>query len=103
MSDYRIGDLSLHDVTDDGFTVATNYDIGRINRTMDYCKELHNSGKHTALGGDKLVASVDPAVIHLWCSNKGITVSQFMCDSKLSKQFLEDPDNSNFRVWKGAL
>lgn len=98
-----MNDLTIHDVEADRFTVATNYDIGRINRTMDYCKEMHNSGLHTAMGGDKLVASVDPAVIHLWCSQRGLTISDFMCDQKLAKQFLEDPDNSNFRIWKGAI
>lgn len=103
MSDYRVGNLSLHDVEADRFTVATNYSVDRINRTMDYCKARHNAGDLTTLGGDYVIASVDPAIVHLWCTNKGVTVQQFMCDPKLSTQFLEDPDNSNFRIWKGKI
>lgn len=98
-----MSDLSIHDVQDDQFTVATNYSMAEIQRVADHAKALHNDGLHTALGGDKLVASVHPAVIHQWCTARGITMSQFMCDQKLSKQFLEDPDNSAFRVWKGAI
>jgi hypothetical protein len=103
MTDNRIGNLSLHDVEADGFTVATHYSIDRINKTMDYCKERHNSGDHSVLGGDKLIATVDPAIVHLWISKHGITMPQFMADPKIAKRFLEDPDNSNFRIWKGAL
>jgi hypothetical protein len=98
-----MSNLTFNDHDNDSIVVATNYDLGRVKRTMDYCKELHNSGMHTTLGGDKLVASVDPAVIHLWCNQKNITMAQFMADPKLAKQFLEDPENSNFRIWKGAL
>lgn len=95
--------LSLHDVEENQFTVSTDYDMSEITRVAEYAKSLHNEGYHTAIGGDKLVASVHPAVIHSWCAARGITMSQFMCDQKLSKQFLEDPDNAAFRVWKGAI
>jgi hypothetical protein len=98
-----MSDLTIHDVEEEQFTVSTNYSMAEIQRVADYAKARHNEGYQTALGGDKLVASVHPAVIHQWCNARGITMSQFMCDSKLSKQFLEDPDNAAFRVWKGAI
>lgn len=99
----RMSNLSLHDVTDDQAIVATNYDLNEITKVAEYAKGLHNAGMDTALGGDKLVASVHPAVIHKWCADRGVTMSMFMTDQKLTKQFLEDPDNRHFRVWKGAI
>ena len=98
-----MSNLTFHDETNDSLVVGTHYSIDRINKTMDYCKEMHNSGNHSVLGGDKLIASVDPAIIHLWCNTNKITMSDFMLDPKIAKRFLEDPDNSNFRIWKGAL
>lgn len=98
-----MSNLTLHDVTDDQFTVATNYDLGEITKVAEYAKALHNNDMQTALGGDKLVASVHPAVIHKWCADHGIQFSQFMTDQKIAKRFLEDPNNSQFRVWKGRI
>lgn len=103
LAPFFMSGLSFHDETDSTITVATEYDLSRVHKTIDYCKERSNSGNVTALGGDKLVATVDPGVIHLWCANKGVTFSEFMRDQKLAKQFLEDSDNSQFRIWKGAI
>lgn len=95
--------LSIHNVTDTEAVVTTDYNVAEITRAMEFAKARHNSGDHLALGDDKLVASVHPAVIHKWCADKGITFSQFMIDPKIAKRFLEDPDNSNFRIWKGRI
>lgn len=95
--------LTIHDETEEQMVVATNYSMDEINRVADYAKALHSADLLTSLGGDKVVASVHPAVIHKWCADQGVTYAQFMCDQKLAKRFLEDPDNSQFRIWKGRI
>ena len=95
--------VSLHEATDTHLVASTDYNMDAIVRSMEFAKARHNSGNHLALGDDKLVASVHPGVIHAWCTKRGVTFSQMMCDQALTKQFLEDPDNSNFRIWKGKI
>ena len=89
---------------DDKAIITTNYDMAEVRRVADYAKGLHNAGMDKALdGGDKLVASVHPAVVHKWCADNGVTFDRLMCDPAIAKRFLEDPNNSQFRVWKGAI
>lgn len=95
--------ITVHSANDTEIVASTDYSLAEINRVMEFAKTRHNSGNHLALGDDKLVASVHPAVIHKWCADKGVTFSQFMIDQKLTKQFLEDSDNSAFRIWKGRI
>ena len=95
--------LTLHDANDDQAVISTDYDLARVIKTADYAKAMHNAGKDTLESGDKLVASVDPAVMHLWCQQRGVSFGQLLADQKLTKQFLEDPNNSQFRIWKGKL
>ena len=95
--------VSFHEATDTHLVASTDYSMAEIVRAMDHAKERHNSGNHLALGDDKLVARVHPGVMHAWCAKRGVTFSQLMTDQALTKQFLEDPDNSNFRIWKGKI
>ena len=58
---------------------------------------------HVLIIPRKHVASVDQAVIIDWCNKRGITFQRFMNDQSLINSFLDDPDNSSFRIWKGRV
>ena len=59
-----------------------------------------NVGKNKA-GDFYLAASVAPVVIHAWLNKRGLTMKDFKYE--VVDNFLNDPDNSAFRVWKGKV
>lgn len=66
-----------------------------------YCREAGDN--HKAGGDMKHAARVDGVVIIDWCNKRGITFGQFMRDEALITQFLNDPANEVFRIWKGTV
>lgn len=59
-----------------------------------------NVGKNKA-GDFYLAASVPQVIIHAWLNKKGLKISDFR--GKIIDDFLNDSDNSAFRVWKGKV
>ena len=89
-----------HDHGDGRVTVQQVTDV---TAAVERAKGLHNIGAHTTGMGDKHVASVPIPVLTAWAQERGKTYADVLQDSGLLKQFLEDPDNGVFRVWKGRL
>lgn len=49
------------------------------------------------------VASVPEVVIEKWCKLHGFTFAEFINDPKISKRFLNDSSNKNFRTKPGRI
>jgi hypothetical protein len=61
---------------------------------------LHNTGQH----GPKdlrVLMHVPGVVIEDWCIKQRISFDDFTRSDELRRRFLNDPDLSLFRVWKG--
>lgn len=84
-------DVALHEI-----------DRADADLIADHCKALHNEGA-TGSQDMKLAMRVDGFFIMDWCNKHGVTWGQFMRDSALQRRFIDDPDLSMFRVWKGKL
>ncbi|MDR3005611.1 MAG: hypothetical protein LBV14_15435 [Acidovorax sp.] len=82
---------------------VTIQQVADVSAAVEHAKALHNAGAHATGMGDKHVASVPIPVLTEWAAKRGKTFADCMQDKALLRQFLEDPDNSVFRVWKGAL
>lgn len=90
----------LHQHADGSSTVQQ---ITDVTDAVERAKALHNAGAHQTAMGDKHVASIPIAVLTEWAQKRGKAFSDVMQDEGLMKQFLEDPDNGVFRIWKGRL
>lgn len=77
--------------------------VDDVTDAVERAKALHNMGAHTTGMGDKHAASIPIPVLTEWAAKRGKTFGDCMHDEALLKQFLEDPDNAVFRIWKGAL
>lgn len=77
-------------------------DRSDANTVAEHCKALHNAGL-TGDGDMKLAMSVPGWFIVDWCNKKGITIARFMREQSVQTRFLEDPELSMFRVWKGRI
>ena len=90
----------LHTHADGTLTLQKTTDVTAL---VDRAKGLHNSGKHTTKMGDKHAASIPMPVLVEWLQKRGKSFADWAQDRTLARQFLEDPDNAVFRVWKGKL
>lgn len=94
----------MHDTGNDEVTLVKEYKMSDIKKVTDYSKAMASAGATENSQGEKLVASVHPAVLIAWLNQRGLTMAEFMSGgTPLAKQFLEDPDNSQFRIWKGKI
>jgi len=84
-------DVALHEI-----------DRADADLIAEHCKAASNDGQ-IGSGDMKHAMRVDGWFILDWCNKKGVTWSQFFHDTKLQTLFLEDPNLSVFRIWKGAL
>lgn len=84
-------DVALHEI-----------DRADADLLAEHCKALHNNGLHGSKDM-KLAMKVDGFFIMDWCNKHGVTWKQFFNDPALQNRFIEDPDLSVFRVWKGRL
>jgi hypothetical protein len=83
--------------TDEGFVVERTQ---RFDGLVDTCKALHNEGFHGTSDMRPLM-SVPGVMIEAWCEKRGVTFAEFNRDAKLQSAFINDPDLSAFRIWKG--
>lgn len=84
---------------DEGGVVVREQLVGPV---VDVCKELHHAGLH-GTKDRKHVASVPVIVIEHFCKVRGITLSTFMRDQHLKRQFLDSPEFADFRIWPGRM
>lgn len=100
LSNTPLGRTLWHDHGDGRVTVQ---EVADVTAGVERAKALHNEGHHATGMGDKHVASIPIPVLTEWAAKRGKTFADVIQDSGLMRQFLQDPDNSVFRVWKGAL
>jgi len=93
----------LEDVDANHEAIIHAVDKSDLDLIADHCKALHNDGHDKNTVGDKLCMRADGFTIQKWCNDHGITWKQFFRDQAIQKRFIEDPDNSAFRIWKGKL
>lgn len=79
--------------------VSRSQDVSAI---LDFAKAAHNEGK-TGRDGGRYVATIPPVVIEHYCNTKGITFKQWVSDPEVRRRFLNDPDYSYLRIWKGKV
>lgn len=90
---------TTYKVEDDQIIVQRSQNVGVI---LDYAKACHNQGFH---GGPdhKVVATIPQAVIEHYLNTRGKTLRDWMTDPDLRRQFLNDPDYGDLRIWKGRV
>lgn len=84
----------------DRFVISKQTDV---EPTLEAAKARHREGLTTTGMGDKHVASIPVPVLDAWARRRGLTFGDVVREQRLMQQFLEDPDNADFRIWKGAL
>lgn len=90
----------LHQHADGSTTVQQ---VADVSDAIGRAQALHKEGFHQTGMGDKHVASIPIPLLAEWAQKRGKTFADVMQDDGLMKAFLEDPDNSFCRVWKGKL
>lgn len=88
---------------DHGDGTVTIQQVADVSANVERAKALHNAGLDTTGMGDKHVASIPVPVLTAWAQQRGKAFADVIQDSRLMQQFLEDPDNGVFRVWRGRL
>jgi hypothetical protein len=82
---------------------ATVQQVANVSDAIERAQALHKEGFHQTGMGDKHVASIPISLLTEWAQKRGKTFADVMQDDDLMKAFLEDPDNSFCRIWKGKL
>jgi len=90
--------------------VSTRYivsgEISGILRSQDctpiaeYAKAQHNAGMF-GTSEMKHAARLPDVIVEKYCNACGITFSEFMQNPVHIKRIVQDPMNSDFRIWKG--
>lgn len=73
-----------------------------VNAVKEHCAALRSAGV-TGSNEMRYAATVPGWVILDWCNRKGVEWGRFMRDEALQSLFLDDPDNSAFRIWQGKI
>lgn len=92
----------LIDLGDGREAIVHAVDAAEVQAIKDNCAALRSAG-HIGSNDSRLAASVPGWVILDWCNKKGLTWAHFMSDRKAQTRFLDDPDNSAFRIWTGKI
>lgn len=94
------GKITRYHEDGDKFHIQTTADVEPV---LEHAKALHNEGYHATPGGDHHLASIPVVVLNAWAEKRGVTFDAVMQNITLLREFLNDPDNSGFRVHKGAI
>lgn len=89
-------------IDNDTLLMATTADKRDVDAVAEHCAALRSVGAGNGKD-DKLAMSAPGWVVNDWCVKKGISFAEFMRDQRLQTRFVEDPDNSAFRIWTGRL
>lgn len=98
--DASLGSVTTWEQSGDDVTIRETTDV---TAAVERAKALHNEGFHATKGGQKHVAEIPVAALVQWCQRYGYTYGEAMRDKAVMRRFLQDPDNSAFRIWKGRL
>lgn len=74
--------------------------ITDVEPALEFAKALHNEDRLTRPNGDRHIAHIPIAVVDAWAKRRGLGFDSVMQDVSLLEEFLNDPDNSYFRVDK---
>jgi hypothetical protein len=85
-------DVAIHEV-----------DRWEVDAVAAECKARQLAGLTKTADGDHHVMSVHPFVVMQWLDRHGVSYAKFIRDQKLIERFLNDPDNSAFRIHQGRV
>lgn len=85
---------------DGKYAIETVADVAPV---LDLVGKLRNEGDHRTGMGDKIVGEVPIVVLDKWARAQGLTFAAVMQDQKLLRRFMNDPDNSGFRIAGGRV
>lgn len=74
----------------------------KLRQLADACRDQREAGQ----SGDediKVLAHVDAWICEDWCNRKGVLWRDFMRDPQVQADFLNDPANAPFRVYRGYV
>lgn len=69
---------------------------------VDAVKERHNAG-HFGASDFRYYGEVTGFMLQSYCDKTGVTWDEAMRDPSHFRRILNDPENSNMRVWKGRI
>lgn len=84
---------------DDKIIVHRTQNVGLI---VDSAKALHNEGFHGRPDA-RVVARIPEVVIEAYINAKGISMQEWCRNPDVRRKFLNDPDYSDLRIWKGTV
>ncbi|MBB3226996.1 hypothetical protein FHW69_001597 [Luteibacter sp. Sphag1AF] len=84
---------------DDKMTVAYTADLTSL---ADKAKAMSSAGD-VGTKDMKLAMEVHDFHVYAYMNKRGITYDQFWQDPQHLKNLLNDPDNADFRIWKGRV
>ena len=69
---------------------------------VDAVKAKHNAG-HFGTSDMRYLGEVTPMMLQTYCDKRGVTWDVAMSDPAHFRHILNDPENSNMRVYKGRI
>lgn len=84
---------------DDKIIVHRTQNVAAI---VDRCKALHNEGFHGRPDA-RVVASIPEVVIEAYINARGVSMHEWCRNPEVRRQFLNDPDYADLRIWKGTV
>lgn len=89
-----------YDEMSDSLTIERTEDITPV---LDANKRQYNQSDSHFNETFNHVAKIPTIAIEKWCKLKGVTYYEFMNNDKLTREFLNDPDNKFFRTKPGRI
>ncbi|OMG85396.1 hypothetical protein [Achromobacter xylosoxidans] len=77
--------------------------VADVEKIVDFAHSLAASGQTHAANGDRHVAEIPIVALNAWAQMRGVTYDAVMQDSRLLREFLNDPANAAFRVHGGRV
>lgn len=84
---------------EDQIVITRKQMVGGI---VDYAKAMSNEGFH-GTGDARFVATIPAVVIEHYCNTHGISFHEWTSNPEVRKRFLNDPEYSDLRIWKGTV
>jgi len=79
--------------------IASSQDCTAI---AEWCKRQHNEGNHGS-SEMRFVGRIGNVMIEKYMNETGVTYAEFMAEECHIKAIMQNPENADFRIWKGAL
>lgn len=74
-----------------------------VQPALDLAHTFRTVGDHYTPMGDKFLGFVPVEVLAKWARARGVTYARLIGDRELMKRFMNDPENSKFRVAGGRV